>query len=190
MDTEESRSTFARYWGEKITAHNPNPLRPPDTQNPASLAPPDVANTLDQFAAFLNCFQTHVCQQGYCLRVRSGSDKPPRCHFFFPRELSPEPVVTKEINHKSWLFSPVRNQVTPNQCSTVITMRWMANKDIQPLTSLQAVLSYMAKYVSKLEKASASYLEMQARILPYVNNQAPLLSFVCKMLNKLIGEYN
>ena len=54
QDTEESRRNFASYWGDRITAHNPNSSRPLDAQNPASLAPADVANTPDQFAVFLN----------------------------------------------------------------------------------------------------------------------------------------
>jgi ATP-dependent DNA helicase PIF1 len=64
----------------------------------------------------------------------------------------------------------------------------MANTDIQPPTSLRAVVSYIGKYVSKPEKSSVSYAELQAEVLPSVNDQAPLLSFVSKMLNKLIGE--
>jgi ATP-dependent DNA helicase PIF1 len=75
-----------------------------------------------------------------------------------------------------------------NQCAPVITMGWMANTDIQPPTSLHAVLSYVGKYVSKPEKSSASYTELQSQVLPYVNDRAPLLSFISKMLNKLIGE--
>jgi ATP-dependent DNA helicase PIF1 len=67
-------------------------------------------------------------------------------------------------------------------------MGWMANTDIQPPTTLHGVLSYVGKYVSKPEKSSASYTELQSQVLPYVNDQAPLLSFVSKMLNKLIGE--
>src|SRR5277367_5612343 len=67
-------------------------------------------------------------------------------------------------------------------------MGWIANTNIQPPTSLHAVLSYIGKYVSKPEKSSASYTELQAQILLYINDQAPLLSFVSKMLNKLIGE--
>ena len=50
------------------------------------------------------------------------------------------------------------------------------------------MLSYIGKYVSKPEKSSASYTELQAQILPYIHDQAPLLSFVSKMLNRLIGE--
>ena len=64
----------------------------------------------------------------------------------------------------------------------------MANTNIQPSTSLHTVLSYIGKYVSKPEKSSASYTELQAQILPCIHDQAPLLSFVSKMLNKLIGE--
>jgi ATP-dependent DNA helicase PIF1 len=67
-------------------------------------------------------------------------------------------------------------------------MGWMANTDIQPPTSLYAVLAYVAKYVSKPETKSASYTDLQGLILPYTNDRAPLLSFVSKMLNKLIGE--
>jgi hypothetical protein len=64
----------------------------------------------------------------------------------------------------------------------------MANTNIQPPTSLHIVLSYIGKYVSKPEKSSASYIELQAQILPYINDRVPLLSFVSKILNKLIGE--
>ena len=66
----------------------------------------------------------------------------------------------------------------------------MANTDIQPPTSLHAMLSYLGKYVSKPEKSLASYTELQAQILLCINDWAPLLSFVSKMLNKLIGERN
>jgi hypothetical protein len=64
----------------------------------------------------------------------------------------------------------------------------MANTYIQPPTTLHAVLSYIGKYVSKPEKASMSYTELQGQVLPYINDRAPLLSFVSRMLHKLIGE--
>ena len=161
QETEESRARLAQYWGPIITAWNPDPLRLPDARNPASLAPADVANTADQFAAFLNRLQMHsTCRAPYCLRVKKAGDQL-TCRFFFPRPLFPDPVVTKEINGKTWLFSPARNQGSLNQCAPVITMGWLANTDIQPPTSLRAVLSYIGKYVSKPEKSSASYSELQ-----------------------------
>ena len=186
--TAEARAQFAHYWGVKITAWNPDPLRPPDARNPASLPRMEVANTADQFAAFLNRLQLHSCRAPHCLRPKKGSEAPASCRFFFPRPLFADPVVTQEINHKGWLFSPARNQANLNQCTPVLTFGWMANTDSQPPTSLHAVLSYIGKYVSKPEKSSLSYTELQSQILPYINDQAPLLSFVSKMLNKLIGE--
>ena len=63
-----------------------------------------------------------------------------------------------------------------------------ANTDIQLPTSLGAVLSYIGKYVSKPEKASTSYIDLQAQVISHINSRSPLLSFVSKMLNKLIGE--
>jgi ATP-dependent DNA helicase PIF1 len=168
QETDESRAEFAQYWGSVITAWNPDPLRAPDARSPASLAPADVANTGDQFAAFLNRLQIHsACRAPYCLRVKKGGGNP-TCRFFFPRPLFTAPVVTKDINHQAWLFSPARNQETLNQCAPAIAMGWMANTDIQPSTSLRAVLSYIGKYVSKPEKSSTSYRELQAQVLLYV----------------------
>jgi hypothetical protein len=40
-------------------------------------------------------------------------------------------------------------------------MGWMANTDIQPSVTLHALLTYLAKYVSKPEKKSVSYTELQ-----------------------------
>ena len=159
QSTEESRARFAQYWGQRITAWNPDPLRLPDARNPASLPPSNVVNTPDQFAAFLNRLQLHTCRLSYCLRLKKALETL-ICRFFFPRPLYQEPTVTKDINHKDWVFSPARNQATLNQCSPVITMGWMANTDIQPSTSLHAVLSYLGKYVSKPEKSSISYTEL------------------------------
>jgi hypothetical protein len=148
-----------------------------------------VVNSEDQFTAFLNCLQIHlVCCPETCLRVKKGLGIIPYCRFFFPRPLFDDPVVTKGINHKSWLFSLARNIPDINQYSPPITMGWMANTDIQPPTSLFAVLAYVAKYIFKPEIKSKSYKDLQGMILPYTNERVPLLSLVLKMLNKLIRE--
>ena len=39
-------------------------------------------------------------------------------------------------------------------------MGWIANTDIQLSVTLRAVLNYLGKYISKLEKASVSYTEL------------------------------
>jgi ATP-dependent DNA helicase PIF1 len=168
--TDEQRTMFAEYWGQRVTAWNPDQLRRPDARNPASLASTDVENTPDQFAAFLNRLQLHsACRPSYCLRTKKGVTS---CRFFYPRPLTLRPVVTKEVNHKDYLFAPARNQATLNQCSPVITMGWMANTDIQPSLSLHAVLAYLSKYVSKPEKSSVSYTELQVRTVRKVVRKA------------------
>src|SRR6195952_492800 len=105
-----------------ITAWNPDPSRLPDLRNPASLHPSDVANTSDQFAAFLNRLQKHSrCTASYCLRT-SRETQQSSCRFFFPRPLFADAVVTRGINPKSWLFSPARNDPLLNQCIPAFTM--------------------------------------------------------------------
>ncbi|KAH6702810.1 hypothetical protein BKA61DRAFT_581943 [Leptodontidium sp. MPI-SDFR-AT-0119] len=83
-----------------------------------------------------------ACRAPYCLRARKGGDQPTCRFFFFPRPLFTDPVVTKEFNHKSWLFSPARNQGILNQCAPAITMCWMANTDIQPYDLTRGVGVY------------------------------------------------
>ncbi|KAH8755120.1 ATP-dependent DNA helicase PIF1 [Hyaloscypha sp. PMI_1271] len=62
----------------------------------------------------------------------------------------------------------------------------MANTDIQPPISLYAVLSYIGKYVSKPEKSSLLYTELQSQVLPYINNLASLLSFSAQEVSHLL----
>jgi hypothetical protein len=91
-------------------AWNLNPSRVPDAQNLASLQFANVVNSKNQFTAFLNRLQMHsACHLGTCLQVKKEPDNTLYCRFFFPRPLFDDLVVTKNINHKSWLFSPARN---------------------------------------------------------------------------------
>jgi len=53
---------------------------------------------------------------------------------------------------------------------------------------MNTVLNYIAKYVSKEEKKSVLYKQISRQIIPYINCRTLLLSFVSKMLNKLVGE--
>ncbi len=102
QSTAELRTIFARYWAKSITAWNPIPSWAPNAQNLAALQFSDVANSTDQFAAFLNRLQMHsICRPGACLRVKKGLENTSYCRFFFPRPLFDDLVVTKDINYKS-----------------------------------------------------------------------------------------
>lgn len=183
-----ARERFATFWSAYTTAWHTNPDRLPDLRNPASLPPRHVQNSFDQLAAFQNRFQLHSeCKASYCLRKKKGTDIP-ACRFHFPRPLFSEPVVTKEINHQTWTFSPARNHPRLNQCSPVVTMGWMANTDVSPPTTLGVVLAYVAKYVSKPEIRSVSFKELQTQILPHVKDRSSILSYASKLLNRLVAE--
>jgi ATP-dependent DNA helicase PIF1 len=75
-----------------------------------------------------------------------------------------------------------------NPSLPIITMGWMANINISPPCTIDAVLNYVAKYILKEEKKSVLYKQISQQIVPYINCRAPLLSFVSKMFNKLVGE--
>ena len=115
----------------------------------------------DQYTAFLNCLQLYSQYRlSYCLRRKKG-DTMPYCQFFYLCLLAQWPSLTKEINYRDYIFIPACNQAILNQSSPVITIGWMANTDIQPSITLYTVLNYLGKYISKPEKASVSYTELQ-----------------------------
>jgi hypothetical protein len=98
-----------------------------------------------------------------------------------------EAAVTKEINHKPYIFGAARNQADLNQYCPLVTLGWLANTDLQPSTSLFAVVEYIGKYISKAEKSSISYADI-VKISPHMNSRAPVLSLTAKLLNKLVDE--
>ena len=151
MSEESSRVTF---WSKFITAINPDTNRPPDNLHPSSLPPEQLSNTVDCLTACLNRFQRHKCSGGYCLRTKKGS-KENICRFGFPRSLQEISTVTVEPDRGFWSFAPQRNDSLLNQYNPVLTMAWMANTDVNPITSLQAVIQYVAGYIGKGEKKSS-----------------------------------
>jgi hypothetical protein len=73
-------------------------------------------------------------------------------------------LVTKNVNKKSWMFGAARNQDRLNQCIPVMTIGWMANSDAQPAATYGGLANYVGKYVSKAEKKSDTYQEIQAQV--------------------------
>ena len=142
---------------------------------------------MDCLTACLNRFQRHKCSGGYCLRTKKGS-KEKICRFGFPRSLQETSTVTVEPDRGFWSFAPQRNDSLLNQYNPVLTMAWMANTDVNPITSLQAVIQYVAGYIGKGEKKSSSFRDFLRQVLPKLNSRQPLFSFTSKMLNKLVGE--
>ncbi|KJK78206.1 hypothetical protein H634G_06379 [Metarhizium anisopliae BRIP 53293] len=75
-----------------------------------------------------------------------------------------------------------------NHFNPAIILGWLANIDISPCTSLQAVITYAAKYCSKSEKKTEPYCRLADQVLPHTAHHQPLLSFSSRLMNKLIAE--
>lgn len=75
-----------------------------------------------------------------------------------------------------------------NHYNRCLSLDWLANIDISPCTSLQAVINYAAKFCSKMEERTDSYASLGQQSLPYVSRQNPLLSFASRLVNKLLAE--
>ena len=112
----------------------------------------------------------------------------PECRFHFPKKLRSEPELIVREGRKAWVFEPERNDTHLNQYNPLVSLCWLANTDFSPCCDPQAVANYAGKYCTKAEEKSATYAEISRMVLPHVSDRNPVLSFVSKVINKLIGE--
>lgn len=97
--------------------------------------------------------------------------------------------MSKYLNPGHYMFLPARNDSLLNGYTPVLTLGWLANMDITPCTSPNAVLHYIAKYASKSEQQSISYKDILTDIIPKCGaSNDPMLSVICKFLNSMLAE--
>ena len=210
MDDEAARDVFARTWGFHVTAINPEPSRamPQGEGNPLSVDPLSIEMTFLRLSQIVNRCQRHKCNTTYCLRVRKRTGdlardmegaaadieaanvaNPEReCRFDFPRALWELAAVIRKEGRSYYVFEAARNDSLINHFNPAIILGWLANIDISPCTSLQAVITYAAKYCSKSEKKTEPYCKLADQVLPHTAHLQPLLSFSSRLMNKLIAE--
>lgn len=192
INDEEQRQKFADYWGTHISGLLPiNVRRERDFEERTmmSISPAEETNTLLQLATLVNAVQRHKCNS-YCLRTKKGTlaDSDKFCRFWFLWRQQDQPSVDKNKNPAHWMFSAENNDSFLNSYQRLVTMTWKANTDFTPCTNAHAVLSYLAKYCTKEEKKSTTYLQLVNEVIPYLSSAKPLLSMVAKVMNQLIGE--
>jgi hypothetical protein len=205
MATPESREHFARIWSHHVTAVNPQPDQGADEGNPLSVDPLETEVTWEWLNRIINRCQRHHCSTTYCLRVTkkdaerargaaeegAAGDQPPplpTCRFLFPRPTREAAEVIKRPGKGWWSFEAERNDTHLNQYNPLIALCWLANIDCSPCTSEEAVINYAAKYCSKSEAQTSTYAQIAKSILPHISDHNPTVSFVSKLMNKLIGE--
>ncbi|KID82377.1 ATP-dependent DNA helicase PIF1 [Metarhizium guizhouense ARSEF 977] len=210
MVDEAARDVFARTWGFHITAINPEPTRtmPQGEGNPLTVDPLSTELTFLRLSQIVNRCQRHRCNTTYCLRVRkrtvdlardmegaaadieaANAANPEReRRFDFPRALRELAAVIRKEGKSYYVFEAARNDNLMNHFNPAIILGWLGNIDISPCTSLQAVITYAAKYCSKSEKKTEPYCKLADQVLPHTAHLQPLLSFSSRLMNKLIAE--
>ncbi|KAF5128332.1 ATP-dependent DNA helicase pif1 [Metarhizium anisopliae] len=210
MEDEAARDVFARTWGFHITAIKPEPTRtvPQGEGNPLSVDPLSIEMTFLRLSQIVNRCQRHKCNTTYCLcaRKRTGDlardmegaaadieaanvASPERvCRFDFPRALRELAAIIRKEGRSYYVFEVARNDNLMNHFNPAVILGWLANVDISPCTSLQAVITYAAKYCSKSEKKTEPYCKLAGQVLPHPAHLQPLLSFSSRLMNKLIAE--
>ncbi|THY28305.1 hypothetical protein D6D01_03910 [Aureobasidium pullulans] len=77
-------------------------------------------------------------------------------------EIGDQPVVIKNpqrsAGHRMFFFK--RNDPHLNRYNRTMSLRWLANTDITPRTSLQAVLNYLSEYCTKAGVKVPQYQDM------------------------------
>ncbi|EAQ88882.1 hypothetical protein CHGG_05501 [Chaetomium globosum CBS 148.51] len=205
MATPEARERFARIWGYHVTAVSPQQEQGADEGNPLSVDPLETPVTWEWLNRIVNRCQRHHCSSTYCLRVTKedaqrareaageivGEERPapePTCRFLFPRPVRGAAEVIEMAGKGWWSFEAERNDTHLNQYNPLLSLCWLANTDCSPCTSAEAVINHAAKYCSKSETQTSTYAQIAQSILPHISDNNPMISFVSKMMNKLIGE--
>ncbi|KAI1102932.1 hypothetical protein F4804DRAFT_353305 [Jackrogersella minutella] len=200
METPESRDRFAKLWGYHVTAVNPMPetIGHGGGGNPLSVDPLEAGFTWEWLNSIVNRCQRHHCNSQYCLRVNTRKLAAARekgepgfeseCSFQFPHEPRQAPRMELKLGRTWYRFEPQRNDEFLNQFNHLMSLCWLANIDISPCNCVQAVIDYAAKYCSKGKARSKTFAEIAKAILPHIAANNPMLSFVSKLMNKLVGE--
>jgi ATP-dependent DNA helicase PIF1 len=196
-----TRLDFARIWGYHISAVNPRLDligQGGDEGNPLNVDSSNTPVTWEWLTRILNRCQRHHCSTTYCLRMKKkaveaarekGEPEPrPECRSLFPRPLRENAEIIKRPGKTWWAFEAARNDSRMNQFNRLVSLCWLANTDFSPCTGIEAVINYAAKYCSKSELQTSTYAQLSKAILPHVSDRNPMLSFVSKMMNRLIGE--
>lgn len=76
------------------------------------------------------------------------------CRYKYPKEECNESYLKLNQKSKPFEYVPARNDDRLNPYIKVVTEIWRANIDLQSITSIYAVINYIAKYASKHESRS------------------------------------
>ena len=119
---------------------------------------------------------------------RAAKDAPLVCRFQYLQECREMTEIKLDDKKQPKIF-PKRNDPLLNFHNATQILGWQANVNFSPLTSMQGVLSYIAKYCSKTEKKSEDYHQIFNTILTSdLDVETPSRVIYQKLLSSLIVE--
>ncbi|XP_053204723.1 uncharacterized protein LOC128389199 [Panonychus citri] len=141
------------YCSNLTKAMNPN-IDVAATSHPCRKTYSEIDNIDEDLSILLNTVQRHTRHGSHCLRKKRGSNQQ-ECRFKFPQPLS---EADRFENADGVLkFVPKRNDESMNRYNDFIIQTWRANIDFNIVTSVDLVLNYIAKYVTKGEVSSMDF---------------------------------
>ncbi len=147
-------------------------------------------NMLRKLIELLNHFQHHTrCTLSYCQRKIRETDELTCCfHFSWSEQSLLEVSCKMNSNHYVYLFA--WNDALLNSYNITMTMKWMINMNLSLCTNQTTVMHYLIKYCFKIKKKSESFKSLLQFIMLRISDKTFLLSFIIKLMNKLIVEWN
>ena len=179
---------YLTYWSNHVTALNPDPGLLRAARVTSSRTYSERANNLQELAECINRFQRHtMCMTWYCKRLERHTGKEV-CRFGLPWPESKVPTIINRALSSSKVFELERNDSIMSKYNPTFTMGLQANSDFSPCTDKHAVIYYLAKYCTKIEKRSIKLQGTIREVLPAVRSTGPIQSLSRKLVNHLIGE--
>ena len=153
--TEEYLNEVIDYFSNLVEAWNPIlDVNTPDT-HPCRTSYQNIEDFEVDLAQVLLKVQMHSrCSPDYCYKMNKSKTQR-ECRFKFPRQMQDKSSIEKNENG-NLEFKPRRNDPRLNKFNKLIIQLWRANIDIAPVISKRALISYLAKYISKCEVTSES----------------------------------
>ncbi|THZ15104.1 hypothetical protein D6C90_10123 [Aureobasidium pullulans] len=133
---------LAQQWGIHVSANNLEVFRwaPPDEQPPMLLRHEQQGLDFSNLAQLLQRAQLQKCSDTYCI-----------CENKETGIIKDQPVVIKNPQRSAahLMFYPECNDPNLNRYNITMSLGWLANTDITPRTSLQALLNCLSEYCTK-----------------------------------------
>ena len=189
LDDDQSVHQFVTFWDHLVSTWNPKPTHPPAPVHPSSRVSTTLSDTQQELAELINRVQWHAKCSSYCLR-RDKTTKEEVCRFRFPQDLRDLTELVQKEGESLPEFLTKRNDPLLNSYNPTWILGWRANMDFRPVLSSHAAISYISKYVSKVETQSKTYQDILRTVVGQSNDNARAAIVYQKMLTSLVGEWD